>query len=991
MVPRSWLGTLRWWPGVLVALMLAAVLAWLLSAFEETPPPARDPDAIGARDGGGVADGPPDGSGRGGKAQPLAEKPDAARQQAVQGDAPAVHATVTTAGIVVDSDDVPVPGASVYPLTATLAIQEWTFPELAKKLGPPVSTGADGRFRLECPPDLAQGDAAVIALLAVAEGLAPRQFGNIPVGASDVRLTLRRVVALSGKVVEEKGGPVEGATIVWRTRDGPAGRLMGSTRSQPDGTFLVRDLPPWGQTDVLEVSATGFVPVLFQLPYSTDPPTPVTIELTPGCEIAGRVADGDRDRPIEGAAVELWVFENPGFDVEGRRAYGTRVLQRTTTDASGTYRFAGVEPPGGKLPEGYRPQGFREIGVWVDAAGYGPAWVEVDHGGRQEIEVFRSGAIRGLVLDRLGRPMAGVRVHAQVGQAPLVRSKLLRSWRFQRELFAHREVSAPGGPPWKGIWEAVTGEDGHYFVERVGSPETSGRAVELTIESRIWPRPHVGVAMVPGEVVVADPMTNPDPPPPWIAGRTIDDTGQPIGGAVVQVSFDRVITDRDGRFRIRYPAPDVGFDGRARVQLRISHSDFVRLATPVLPDWAAREEVPFVLQRGARLVGTVVDRISRPVVGATIRAVAGEEAVAVRDGRIERTHPGGLMSSTKEAGTFSIGPLPAGPVAILVAYPEGYRGPFFARASLVAGTPSLVVTMPSLTIDALQRVDVRIRILDDESREPVTSAAEAELLSEGVRWAREKGPDGVVDFREVPAPNEYALCVAVAGFGPVEMHIAVASGAPGQEYVVTVGAAGGRIRGTIRASPEQRRFPRVVLVTSDGARFNARLDDRGHFEARGLEPGAYTVTLDPWHLPAPERIVAAPQTVVVSRGQAATVELEAMPAALLWIRLLGQECEPEDADSSLPGLPPSYDHAAFHEWKRREVSVQVRDRAGRLWYDGPPTDPVMGRYSRNLIPALRLLAAPGTYDVTVLQGGVVLGRGTATAGTAAVIHADIDR
>jgi len=49
MVPRSWLGTLRWWPGVLVALMLAAVLAWLLSAFEQTPPPARDPDAIDAR------------------------------------------------------------------------------------------------------------------------------------------------------------------------------------------------------------------------------------------------------------------------------------------------------------------------------------------------------------------------------------------------------------------------------------------------------------------------------------------------------------------------------------------------------------------------------------------------------------------------------------------------------------------------------------------------------------------------------------------------------------------------------------------------------------------------------------------------------------------------------------------------------------------------------------------------------------------------------
>ena len=953
--------------GIAILVVAAcAVVSWSLLKPGTTEPSAMAPGTIqNAGDQGH----------REATVPPASEKPhdSAPREPAVaamEPDEPAPPPGTTVAGIVVDVWTLrPVPGASVsfFRGRPPAGEREWTRADLEAHLGPTTLAGTDGRFRLEVPaaPGSA-GSPSALTLFAYAEGYPMQYLGGVPAGAEEARLQLKAGMRLSGRTVDEEGRPVAFASLVLRVRSGLLGVVTSESKSESDGTFVLEDVPSHSSLTV-EISAAGFVPRLLRF-WLKEPPGELIVKLSRGREVNGRVIDSETREPIKGTSVELWVYEG----------VGTRALQHRKTGDDGRYRFEHVEAlegverdPGHKKRPLGRPPGPRGLGLWVDAAGYAPAWAPIESGKTQEIQLYRSGAIEGLVLNTRGEPMADARVEARTRPDILVRAARLPSRTFDRR----------AKEPWACLWTAVTGADGRYRIERVASPPESDRIVEVSVRRRVWepPFPRTQVVVVPGETVTAPPMTNPDPMPAWIQGRTVDQAGEPVRGVLVRTygSF-RTISGEDGRFRIPYPLPAMR---GAEMYLFLSHCDFLFRTVPVSRAWRDGRQVLFRLDRGVELSGTVVDRHGRGVAGAYIHVRQGEEPITFEEAMWRHGTVRGADS--RHEGAFSARVAP-GTNQLLVTYPDRYRGPFCARFSLTAiagadkageadsadSADKIVLRLPTLDLTAHRPVTLRIRVVDQTTRETIDRPLNADLLTEFGLWTSEavKGAGGSIVIQKVPAPLEYELQLRVRGFGTVNRRILVSNHSEVCEHVIAIGGGGGVLRGRIVAADGLPQLPRVVVTAASGEQVIAPVEVDGRFEVHGLEAGTYVAELDAGHFPR-DPVAALPQRVTVPAQGTATVKLEAEKAAILCAYLLSSDKDTRPAEPVAYRPRREFDEMSrlvIYSRKSRGLSMLVRDRAGRMWYRG--------------LPKSRFLVPEGVYDVTYFRHGQVIGTGSANTG-----------
>lgn len=974
---------MRWWSKATLGVLLIVAVIYLLIETSRDPAPLTSKTSTDAVEDTTVESRDETAAPRT-LDEPLGAAPQAltcAREIVQQG---GEEGTAVT-GIVVDAwTDRAVAGASIQFSRGRqpASEREWARDDLEAHLGPTTIAGADGRFRLEVPaaPN-SIGKPSVVTLLAHAEGYPRQYFDEVPANAREARLSLKPGMRLSGRTVDEEGRPVAFASLELRVQSGLLGWLTSKLKSDADGTFVLDGVPSRSLVTV-EINAAGFVPRLLRF-WLKEPPGELTVKLSRGREITGRVIDGETREPIEGTSVGLWVHENVGH------FFGTRALQHMKTGGDGGYRFEHVEALEGLERDSWRnhplgrplgrPPGSRCLGLWVDAAGYAPAWVAIDFGRSQEIELFRSGAIEGRVLNVRGEPMSGARVVARTRPAMLVRAASLPSRHFDSQA---RE-------PWACLWAAVTGADGHYRIERVASPPASGRIVKLNVESRKLPHGQADVVVVPGETVTAPPLTNPDPLSAWITGRTVDEAGEPVVGVLVRVgATGRAHSGDDGRFRIPYPVPDVR--GSKRVPMFLSHCDFVSRTVPISRAWQDGSEVLIRLERGIRLSGTVVDRNGRGIAGASIRVRRGHDPISVESG-LTRILTEVVYATSRDEGTFSLGPISLGPIQMLVAYPDRFRGPFCTRLSLsaVAGAGTLVLSLPTLDMAAYRPVILRIRVVDETTGETVRQPLSADLLSEEGLWRGEvKGADGSIVIQEVPAPLEYELRLRVRGFGAVSHRISVSSCSDVCEHVIAIGGGGSVLRGRIVGADRVPKFPQVVVTAASGDRTVVSVEADGRFEVRGLEASTYVVDLDTWRLPEAQRVIAAPARVTVPAQGTAEVELTVEKAGMLYVNFLPRGSDPGSPEPVVSGLRPPRSSPAIDRWKRRGISIFIRDRAGRTWYRGTPNIASHQGHSLCEIPILCILVAEGVYNVTALRNGEVIARGNATTGTTTWIRAD---
>ena len=206
------------------------------------------------------------------------------------------HAQTKVTVRVLDPKNAPIAGANV-------AVQIWRGTS-AKTIAPQV-TDQNGAAILDVPASETGKPNGSISV--VAAGFA---FENASLAGKDLEIHLEPGVTWRGKVADEAGKPIEGASVqVSGARSGrdwdSAKRLFGeknsaayTSKSGADGSFAIKDVPAkiglqWNIEHPIYAAKNG---------YEALPEVEMSIKLAPGGSLHGRVLDL-AGKPIAGAMV----------------------------------------------------------------------------------------------------------------------------------------------------------------------------------------------------------------------------------------------------------------------------------------------------------------------------------------------------------------------------------------------------------------------------------------------------------------------------------------------------------------------------------------------------------------------------------------------------------------------------------------------------------------------------------------------------------------
>ncbi len=579
--------------------LLAGLATWILSGALEDGGGARLAEAVrpDARPPNGFAAGADDPA----APQPVgldAPSEPAASAEPETAEAPGdAEAAFPFRGHVVDHVGAPVAGATViyWPSEATMPLygMERTFVSDRSALDalPRAVTGRDGRFAIEGRHRPGSGVTGMFEdpmLVVVAGDFAIRShdchaYAGGAYDAGDI--ALEPGGWLTGRVVDPAGRPIAGVTIrPWnaegRSLHGVARREEGftrlsdvfaATRSGDDGRFRTGAL--WDGRAQVGIEAEGF------LSHWIDEKVTITagrehdlgeLVLDPGASISGWVGDS-AGSPVVGArilALPSSRYTSPSFlkDADGIVALleNMRDEQGVRTDVDGRFLAPNLAALNHRL--------------FVDAAGFEPAFVEDVLPGRGEVDValVRAATLRLLVTSRAtGQPLPGAQARAR---------------RVSSDAAHARRTNLP---------VADTGEPGTLLIERLGTLRTEvsasapGHAPQaLVIEGVVPPaRIERSIALVPESV---------------LAGLVLGEDGAVLADAEVDLQpaergADEVVTarpDGSGRYELRGLAAgewELTADAPGRSPVRRRES---------LAEGVTRADVDFALPLSATVFGT---------------------------------------------------------------------------------------------------------------------------------------------------------------------------------------------------------------------------------------------------------------------------------------------------------------------------------------------------------------------------------------------------
>jgi len=814
-----------------------------------------------------------------------------------------------------------------------------------------------GRFELSLPRPgvyriLVRAPGAVPMLYAPLPLVADRELPPVALPAADVS----RV-----EVVGSEGRPVPGALVIAEPGGGhdlwsrwgsdgwsPAER---HGRTGEDGVVLLPRAPgelldvrvrPYA-ADVTTFAGRQMENIRFVLPPRAAGRTTVAIS----------EADGS---PAAGALVQLHPSGVPlGFtDGEGRL--------RLSGGVGGESRFEAWSADGRRLATP-RPQRA------------GDTW---------RLELLPGTPLRGSVVDREGRPVAGALVWSNRDPGRSVTSDgggrfelAAPSWRprswFQVEargfLAEAREI-----PPGRGmdmapiVLRPAVGVAGRV-TDGDGAP-LPGAAVRVTADAdatphfrqdgaagRAWTDPagHFRVgglapgvshrlrASAPGHAPLQRRVTPPGDglhlvlaPPPGAFGRVVDGADQPIGGVEVALHGDppaepgaeEAVAESDAGGVFRFAATPVGtvtLTARGEGWAPLT----VRGVTVVDGGDSPGGEGPvdlgtLTLVRGVRIEGRVIDPEGLPLAGARV------EPRVDRRRRLAPAVTGVEPVATDASGRFSIADLVAGAVRDLTFRADGY----LPRTMRAVRAP----TEPLLEVVLRPAASVRGRVMDGDGR-PIEAAKVSIDRSDdlpGVAQAEAAGPGGSANA-VTDAEGRYVLEGLSAGSFEIRAWsprhraspwtpVAVASGAAMDlpDLVLLPGETlAGRVT-TVGGEP----VAEVRVIAGPRA---TRTGDDGAYRLEGLDPGTQTLLFRHPRYPAQQREVEIHAgdnrlDVAFEPGQtvAGRVLAGGRPVPGLRVRL-----EPEDVVRGIAAAARSDGdgHFRFEEVPDGRYAVGVEDPA----------------------------------------------------------------
>jgi protocatechuate 3,4-dioxygenase beta subunit len=290
---------------------------------------------------------------------------------------------ITVEGVVVDPGGSPLASAEVRVVHENEPHEMWRVFN-----GPPAAiSGEDGHFRIT---GLAAGER--IDLSAAREGWSSEALDLVMPPSNPIRLAMRPLGRVKGRVVDPDGKGLAGATVVAGAK---------TTTSDEKGGFSLADIP--AEVEGIEASLEGWLPAKLEIDLSTGKEVEAgDLTLRPASVVHGTVTDSD------GNPLDLVTVEVSGSD----RLRGWRDHDRVSqvTDGDGRYRMAAVEP------------GLRTVRATSEDGRHAGRQVEVGKGNNEVNLILARGAeVSGIVFAAEGGPLGAVSLRLSSRSGDLAR------------------------------------------------------------------------------------------------------------------------------------------------------------------------------------------------------------------------------------------------------------------------------------------------------------------------------------------------------------------------------------------------------------------------------------------------------------------------------------------------------------------------------------------------------------------------------------------
>lgn len=818
----------------------------------------------------------------------------------------------------------------------------------------PAVPDDDGAFAFRAVPTAGK-------LLLSATG--SRSTGRLPLPplapgeVREVALPVQRALELPVAVVDDRGGPVAGATVTVRTIASgpmPLARLTEPrATTDHDGRCVVAPLTP----GMVEATATARGRIAaaanVELPADGFPP-PLRLVLGEGGVVTGTVLAAD-DSPVADARVAHHGEEALPLLGDLASQLGPEMLAALAndgvrTDASGRYRLTGLADPGEFLVIAAHPD-------------HSPGTTRGVRMGDQDVVVRLAplGGVRGTAVAADGNPLP------QFTATLLRTSFLVLRMPVRRETFAAADGAFAFARLAPGSYTLRLEAEGHSDVERSvdvqpGEPLDVG-ALTLAIAAEIR-----------GVVLDLDDR----PVPAALVRRRQGAMADHPMLAMFGAAGARAHSDDDGRFRLA-PLPP------GRLQLLATAAGFA-------PGRSERLE----LVAGQALDGVVIRLDHGGTIAGRLRVAPGQRPAEFLVLAQHQSTQASANADLADDGSFTITDLEPGPYAVQ-AMPHDLLQRLGGQDWKPGESLRLGETMQQVTDNVVsQRCSVRAGAVTEVE-------LDASDIALGARWVlRVRYDDGaaVDGLVEVTAMDDGRMRVAMLADGtatlararPGPHRVQVRSGltmapiggpqdvdfpAGRTEHVTTLRLPAGELRGRVvdAATGAPLRGAVVRLLHAGAAELDdplgmALTDDQGAFVFAGLRAGTYgLLAADPLNPGGSDAASRRDGVRVVPGTPAEPIELRSAPAATAGVLVTTAGGAPVagatllclDADGHTLGAP----------------ALAVSGADGRAWFGGLPRGAarVVGRALDHAPAATPLLqldpATPAEFTLVLPAGAPV--------------------